>query len=447
MNPTGTQSVLDENTFRAAGRERRGNDAFAESRECSWADFKVLPMPNRRMEEWRFASLSQLNFGDFSLPGKVSAETAAALVARSRTVPDAAGTLVFADDTLIAATLDPALAARGVVFAPMRELSPEARRVAKPYFFVSGGGICSEKISALHRAYTDGGAYLLHVPAGLKIEKPFVVHHWNSAAGTATFPYALVLAEENSSVVFLNFFRSENEAPAKASRENAARALTISRLEIFAKAGATVSRKFVQETSADTDFYQQEWTHVHENASVRGITLNLGARRSRTTTELRLEGKNARADLFSLSVADGEQETDQRTMQRHISSDATSNLLFKNVLLDRSRTIFGGSIVVAPAAPRTNAVQSNRNLILSPDAESHSLPGLEIETDDVSCSHGATNGTLDADQLFYLLQRGVPEAEARALLVRGFFEEVLGKVESPAVAETLREAVLRKIRN
>lgn len=444
MNSTGTPGVLDENTFRTAVRERRGNDAFSESRECSWADFKVLPMPNRRMEEWRFASLSQLNFGDFSLPGKISAGTAAALVERSCVVPETAGTLVFADDTLIAATLDPELAARGVVFAPIRELSPEARLAAKPYFFVSGGGICSEKISALHRAYTDGGAYLLHVPAGLKIEKPFVVHHWNSTAGTATFPYALVIAEENSSVVFLDFFRSENEAPEKASRGNAARALTISRLEIFAKAGANVSRKFVQETSADTDFYQQEWTHVHENATVRGITLNLGARRSRTTTELRLEGKGARSELFSLSVADGEQEADQRTMQRHISSDATSNLLFKNVLLDRSRTIFGGSIVVAPAAQRTNAVQSNRNLILSPDAESHSLPGLEIDANDVSCSHGATNGTLDAEQLFYLLQRGVPETEARALLVRGFFEEVIGKVESPAVAETLRAAVSRK---
>lgn len=444
MNSTETQGVLAENTFRAARRGSGGKDVFAESRECSWADFKVLPMPNRRMEEWRFASLSSLDFSRFSLPGPVSAETAAALVARSDAVPDAAGTLVFADDALVSATLDPALAALGVAFAPMRALTPEQRLAAKPYFFVSGGGICSEKISALHRAYADGGAYLLHVPAGVKIEKPFVVHHWISASGVATFPYALVIAEENSSVVFLDFFRSENEAPGKASREAAARALAISRLEIFAKAGADVSRKLVQDTATDTDFYQQEWTHVHENANVRGIALNLGARRSRTTTELRLEGRGARADLFSLTVADGEQEADQRTMQRHTSPDATSNLLFKNALLDRSRTIFGGSIVVAPEAQRTNAVQSNRNLILSPDAESHSLPGLEIDANDVSCSHGATNGTLDAEQLFYLLQRGIPENEARALLVRGFFEEVIGKVESPAVAETLRAAVARK---
>ena len=151
-----------------------------------------------------------------------------------------------------------------------------------------------------------------------------------------------------------------------------------------------------------------------------------------------------RTHLFSLTVADGEQEIDQRTMQRHIAPNAGSNLLFKNVLLDRSRTIFGGSIVVAANAQQTSAVQSNRNLILSSEAESHSLPGLEIDANDVTCSHGATNGTLDADQLFYLRQRGIPEAEARALLIQGFFEEVIGKIESPALADVLREALAAK---
>ena len=183
---------------------------------------------------------------------------------------------------------------------------------------------------------------------------------------------------------------------------------------------------------------------MHGNATVRGIALNLGAQRSRTTTELRLEGEAARADLFSLTVTDGEQEADQRTVQRHVAPNASSNLLFKNVLLDRSRTIFGGSIVVAPEAQQTSAVQSNRNLILSPEAESHSLPGLEIDANDVWCSHGATNGTLDADQLFYLRQRGIPEAEARALLIQGFFEEVLSEIESAELADILREALAAK---
>lgn len=436
--------ILSEKTFSDAKRARGKADVFAGSRDCSWNDFAVLPMPNRRMEEWRFASISRVAFEDFSLPPSVPAETARSLAARSDRVPAAAGKLVFADDRLVAAELDPALAAQGVVFAPMNALPAEARLRARPYFFVSSGGICSEKISSLHRAYTSEGAHLLYVPAGVKIERPFAVYHWSSADGAATFPYSLVIAEENSSVVFVDFFLSEKSSAKKASKSVPARALTVSRLEIFAKAGASVARKLIQEMDSAAHFYQQEWTHVHENATVRGIALNLGAQRARTTTELRLEGKSARADLFSLTVADGEQEMDQRTMQRHTAPDAASNLLFKNVLLDRSRTIFGGSIVVAPAAQGTRASQSNRNLILSTEAESHALPGLEIDANDVQCSHGATNGTLDSEQLFYLRQRGVPEAEARALLIRGFFEEIIGKIESPELAEMLRRSLAEK---
>lgn len=444
MNILSEQSILSETTFRRAKEERGKADVFAGVRDCSWADFNVLPMPNRRMEEWRFASISRVDFDGFSLPGGVAEEVAAELAARSNRIPETAGTLVFADDRLIAASLDPALAAQGVVFAPLKELSPEQRLAVRSYFFVSCGGICSEKISTLHRAYSSDGAYLLYVPAGVKIERPFTVYHWAVAPQAATFPYALVIAEENASVPFVNFFLSAKKSEGKAKKGVPAQTLTISRLEIFAKNGAQVARKLVQDMSCDAHFYQQEWTHVHENATVRGIALNLGAQRARTTTELRLEGRAARADLFSLTVADGEQEIDQRTMQRHIAPNAESNLLFKNVLLDRSRTIFGGSIVVAAKAQQTSAVQSNRNLILSPDAESHSLPGLEIDANDVTCSHGATNGTLDADQLFYLRQRGIPEAEARVLLIQGFFEEVIGEIESPVLADVLREALAAK---
>lgn len=444
MNSTEAEGVLSEKTFRDAIAARGTKDVLADSRECSWKDFNVLPMPNRRMEEWRFASLSQVRFDDFGLPGKVSEDCAQALIARSNRVADVAGTLVFADDRLVAGSLSPELAAQGVVLAPLKSLPPAMLIRVRSYFFVSGGGICSEKISSLHRAYTDEGAHLLYVPAGVKIDKPIAVYHWSVAENAATFPYALVIAEENASVAFVDFFLSEKKSEGKAVKGADPKALTISRLEIFAKAGANVRRKLVQEMSTDTHFYQQEWTHVHENATVRGIALNLGAARARTTTELRLEGQAARADLYSLTVADGDQEMDQRTMQRHISPNASSKLLFKNVLLDRSRTIFGGSIVVGPVAQGTSAEQTNRNLILSPDAESHTLPGLEIDANDVWCSHGATNGTLDPDQLFYLRQRGLPEAEARQLLIQGFFEEVIGEIESASLAEVLRESLAQK---
>ena len=444
MNTLPEAGILSEKTFRAAKDLRGKADLFAGVRDCSWADFNVLPMPNRRMEEWRFASISGVSFEGFSLPEGVPEELAQELVSRLPDVPNAAGTLVFVDDKPVLVGLNSGLAEQGVILSPLKKLTPEQRLAVREYFFSSCGGICSEKISTLHRAYADEGAYLFYVPAGVKIEHPIAVYHLAVSEKTATFPYAIVIAGENASASFVNVFLSAKKTLDKASKQIPPETLTISRLEIFAKAGAQVGRTLIQDMAGTAHFYQQEWTHVGENATVRGISLNLGAQRARTTTELRLEGKGAHADLFSLTVADGEQESDQRTVQRHVASNASSNLLFKNVLLDRSRTIFGGSIVVAPDAQQTSAAQSNRNLILSEEAESHSLPGLEIDANDVWCSHGATNGSLDADQLFYLLQRGIPEAEARALLVQGFFEEVLEKAASTEIAGVLRNFLAAK---
>ena len=188
-----------------------------------------------------------------------------------------------------------------------------------------------------------------------------------------------------------------------------------------------------------------EWTHARENANVRGVAISLGAARARTTTELRLEGRGANAELFSLAVANADQEIDQRTIQRHLAPGAGSHLLFKNALLDRARTIFGGTIVVDKTAQGTDAVQSCRNLILSEDAEAHSLPGLEIDANDVRCSHGATTGTLDPEQLFYLLQRGLPLEEARTLLVPGLMEEIVARRELVSLADAVRGVVRAKL--
>lgn len=427
-----SNSISDENTFRAALAERGKSDVFAGARERSWADFSALPMPNRTMEEWRFAKLSGVSFDGFSLPGEVSAEVAAALVARSDKIAETAGTLVFADDRLVACSLSDEAARAGVTFAPLSRLPAEHLEGIRQHIFASDGAARAEKIAALHRAYTFGGAYLLRIPAGVKLEKPFVVYNWSVAGKGATFPYALVVAEKNSSARFADFYLS-----ADASSDG----LVISRTEVFAKTGADIARKSIQALGATAQFYSMEWTHAYENANVRGVAVNLGAAHARATAELSLEGRGANAEAFSLAVANAEQEIDQRTIQKHLASGATSRLLFKNALLDRARTIFGGNIVVPAAAQQTTAVQSNRNLVLSEDAEAHSLPGLEIDANDVRCSHGATTGTLDPEQLFYLLQRGLPPEKARMLLVYGFMAEIVARIENASLAETVRELI------
>ena len=150
--------------------------------------------------------------------------------------------------------------------------------------------------------------------------------------------------------------------------------------------------------------------------------------------------------MLALTVAGGTQEFDQRTLQTHAAPNTSSNLLYKNVLLDTARTIFSGLIVVDPDAQKTDAYQSNRNLMLSDTAEANSLPGLEIQANDVRCTHGATTSRIEPEQEFYLESRGIPPKKAAELLVIGFFEEVLNKLEDENLHAVLLDLIEAKFK-
>src|SRR5205807_10591363 len=182
---------------------------------------------------------------------------------------------------------------------------------------------------------------------------------------------------------------------------------------------------------------QINFTKVEHEASVKSLNLHLGSRYSRFESLSRLTGEGARSDLLAVSIADGIQEFDARTLQDHACPHTTSDLLYKNALNDRARNIFGGLIRVEPQAHFTDAYQKVRNLLLSDEAEANSMPGLEILADNVRCTHGATSGQIQADQLFYLRSRGIPTKTAQRLLVTGFLDEVILRLEHGAIAQHL----------
>lgn len=185
-------------------------------------------------------------------------------------------------------------------------------------------------------------------------------------------------------------------------------------------------------------------TKVEHEASVKSLNLHLGSRYSRFESLSRLTGEGARSDLLAVSIADGIQEFDARTLQDHACPQTTSDLLYKNALNDRARNIFGGLIRVEPHAHFTDAYQKVRNLLLSDDAEANSMPGLEILADNVKCTHGATSGQIDADEMFYLQARGILPATARQLLVSGFLNEVIERIEERVLADHLRKLIEEK---
>jgi Fe-S cluster assembly protein SufD len=190
--------------------------------------------------------------------------------------------------------------------------------------------------------------------------------------------------------------------------------------------------------------FQLNSTRVEKDGEARSLFVNLGSAYARQESRSTMVGGGARSEMLGLSVGNDRQEFDQRTLQCHDVPNTWSDLLYKNALDDRSKSIFKGLIRVAPGAAKTDAYQNNRNLLLNPEAEADSMPGLEILNDDVRCTHGATTGQIDKDQLFYLMARGIDPRTGAQLLAHGFFEEVIDRLPDKKIGEAVRSAVAEK---
>ncbi|HEV2965486.1 MAG TPA: SufD family Fe-S cluster assembly protein, partial [Chthoniobacterales bacterium] len=211
--------------------------------------------------------------------------------------------------------------------------------------------------------------------------------------------------------------------------------------DLIAGPGAKVTYICAQEWSPKVVALQMNSTTVDHDGSVLSLNLNVGARYARFEGLTRLIGEGARSDMLAVSVATNEQEFDSRTLQDHISPRTASDLLYKNALDDKARCTFGGLIRVEPHAHFTDAYQKVRNLLLSDDAEANSMPGLEIMADNVRCTHGATSGQIDEDEMFYLRSRGIPPKIAQRLIVTGFLNEVIQRLDQPAIGEHLNRLI------
>ncbi|MBI4410290.1 MAG: Fe-S cluster assembly protein SufD, partial [Gemmatimonadetes bacterium] len=280
------------------------------------------------------------------------------------------------------------------------------------------------------------GGLFLYVPRGVHVEQPIRIVRWLRAGGLAVLPRTLVIVEDGGHVALVEEF---------ASPDLAAAAFSCGVVEVYANAAAHVQYVALQRWGAGVRHVSMQRTLVGRDAHVDTLVVNLGGSLARVDLATSLEGPGARSDMLGLYFARGDQHFDHNTRQDHVVPHATSDLLYKGALRDRARSVFRGLIKVHPRAQRTDAYQTNRNLILSGEAEATSLPNLEIEADDVRCSHAATVGHLDQEELFYIRSRGVPLHDAERLVVFGFFGEVLDRLPLPGVAEELRRAIEEKI--
>ncbi len=396
----------------------------------------ALPLPSTDEEVWRYSRIGALDADryepHFAAPATVAGPVPAGAQRVLDAVGDAAGTMVLVDGVVVAASLDPALAGRGVrlgslVDAVGTAAGPDPAAVEAVLGSV-GDDVSNDRFGELNLALSR--PVVLDLPAGVVLTAPVVVVDWLTAARRATFPRLVVRAGPDSEATVVEWHGSDDVD-----------ALAVPFTELDLAPAARLRHVLVQDRGPQVWQVGRLVARVEASATVSSIQLALGGSYARTRADCRLVGRGASGQLDAAYFGANDQMLDFRTFHEHVAADTTSNLLFKGAVGGRSQSVYTGLIRVGPEARGTNAFQTNRNLKLSDGAWAESVPNLEIENNDVHCSHASTVGPVDEDQRFYLESRGVPPGAADRLIVNGFFAEVLRRVGVAGVEAMVRQAI------
>jgi Fe-S cluster assembly protein SufD len=291
----------------------------------------------------------------------------------------------------------------------------------------------ADPFTTLHDAFLVGGAFV-HVPAGVVVEEPILVLHWSEGDGRASFPRTVVALGEHAEATVLDRFGSP-------ATDHLVDAVT----ELAVGDHAHLRYLSVQEHGARTWHLGFQRAEVGRDATIRTSAVALGGDYARLRSEARLAGERAESDQLAVYFGDGTQMLDFRTLQDHDAPQTRSDLLFKGAVEDEARSVYSGLVRLRPAAQKSTAVQTNRNLVLTEGARAESIPNLEIEANDVRCSHASAVGPIDDEQRYYLETRGVAPEEAERLIVLGFFDDVFSRLPVGALTRGLRAAVVDKL--
>ena len=459
-SPSAIGSFTSEAFGRALAAHRGAPAWWLDAKRAAYERFAGMPLPRRTDENWRFSTISSLNLDGYALP-----EAAGAGWRIPQLDFESAGSLTFVNNRLVGKTaISAALAAQGVIVTTLGEALQKHGDILKQHFMAQTQRLGSEKFASLHTAFVADGAFI-YVPRGVELPHPILVVHGVRGDAAAVFPHTLVIAEDRATACVVDFFTAledasplsrligkiEGAAPA-ATRDGlralvgaGSPALAVGASDLYAGHGAKLTYVSVQNWTRETLAFQFNSKIVRRDAHAQSVSLHLGGRQARYESHSQLQAPGASSEMLALTVANGAQEFDQRTLQIHQAPNTTSNLLYKNALLDTARTIFSGLIIVDPDAQKTNAYQSNRNLMLSDGAEANSLPGLEILANDVRCTHGATTSRIDPEQQFYLQARGIKPAVAHELLIAAFFEDVLKRLDHEKLHAALARLIQAKL--
>lgn len=404
--------------------------------------FEALPMPTLQDEEWRRTDIRGLRLSTIVpfAPSARRVESIAELPAEVRlnleTGDQIGGVVVQHDSLNVYRSLGESFAQSGVILCDLSTAVREYPDLVERYFGQAVPASYS-KFTALHTAFWSGGVFL-YVPRGVEVGLPLQAITYLETPGLSSFPHTLIVAEADSDVTLIEQWLGP-------SFDGQATSANVQ--EVFVGQGARVRFITLQEWGRHLWNFSVNRAIISRDASVSSLVVAFGGRFHKANVESALQGPGSSAEMLGLLAGDGRQFFDHHTLQDHQAPHTSSDLLYKGALSDRSRSVFSGLIHARKAAQKTDAIQTNRNLLLSDNARADSIPNLEIEANDLRCTHAATVAPVDDEQLFYLRARGLTEAEAKRVIVEGFFEPVLERIPLAGVVERLRRVVATKIRS
>ena len=420
-----------EDALEALIASRSEPEWLTEERRAALRTFDATAWPTSRDEAWRYTQLDRFALDGLDWTDGPDDERVSDRIRMRITDSDAEGVLVHAHGRTIHDERD--LREQGLIFTDLNSAVRDHPELVREHLY-SVVDAKAGKHHAINAAFWRNGTFV-YVPKDVEVALPLgaftTADHGGLSAGRT-----LLIAEENAKVTFLDEYLSD---PFEA------RLAHLAASELILKQGAKVRYVSLQNWGRNVAHMNRAKARLGRDARLESLTVSLGADAARAEVESVMEGPGSESEMLGLYFADRGQHYNQFTLQHHASERAFSDVLFKGAMRDASHAAYSGVIVVDPGAQKTDAYQTNRNLLLDQESEAVSIPQLEIGANDVACSHGSTTGPVPEDQRFYLMSRGMPPEVAEHLLVTGFLYEVTGRVTLPKAAQYVERVVQAKL--
>jgi Fe-S cluster assembly protein SufD len=405
-------------------------------RKNAWEAFQQMSWPERKDEQWMRSDLRGFRYEKYPLPQVETSSTLAAAGVAERLAEgvEPAGVLQTLDGAVVSGSLEAEYADRRVYFSDLSTAARERPELVQPYLhqYVD---FRTDRFAALHAAITSAG-HFLYVPRGVCVKKPFRVAAGLSDGATDT-GHTLIVIDEGAEATFL--YESN-------SNDSGSGGFHCGAVEVIVRPGGNLRYVNLQDWGRKVWHFAHQQAVVGRDASLQWTVAALGSRFSQVSQQVSLVGTGANSQVNGVMFTQDKQQLTYNTLQHHKAPNCRSDFLYKSALQDQSRTVWRGMIKVDSKAQKTDGYQRNDNLLLSDQARADSIPGLEIEADDVRCTHGSTTGKVDEELIFYAQSRGFTRKEAARLIVTGFFQQIFDRITIEPVREALGQSIARQVR-